>query len=175
MLFGAWWDHLLGLGCVGVAHLLDQSTQAPRWQLVLIVAAVAVASCSLCQVWPERFADLFSHRTRTLAEPCPNGVVAPFGQAYRWVRENAPAGSVVYVFRGAHSQFLYCLWNRDFSNRVEIAEPASEPAFRDLLSAPAPVILFLPHDTRAYRVYQRRSARFTEGFVDVNVSVVIAR
>jgi len=169
--------YLLGLGCVAFAHVLDETARAPRGHVMLIAAVIWVASYSLYQVWPERFAPLFgphAHRHATLAR-CPKSVVAPFGRAYRWVRAHAADGSLVYTFRGSHPQFLYCLWNRSLSNRVKIADPVNEVAFLDLLNAPTPVIVFMPHDTRAYRFYRRHADRFVEGFVDGDATVAVAR
>ena len=110
-----------------------------------------------------------------LTTPCPNDAVAPFGNAYRWVRQHAPPGAVVYVFAGTRPLFRYCLWNADFSYRVETVAPIDESAFRDLLDRAAPVLLFLPRDAPAQRYYQRNAARFSAGFDDGAVRVVVVK
>jgi hypothetical protein len=170
--------YLLGLGGVSVSHLLDRLALTDRVRMLLGSVAVLVAVVSIGQVWRHEYGLLLSNdpvvRARR-ADPCAWAQPPSFREMYRWVRDNAPAGSTVVLLESQEDVFPYCLWNRDFSNRVEFAAASTATGLIDLTGRRPGTTMVLPHRSAAYVAYLSDPGAFLEVFSGADVTLVRLR
>lgn len=153
---------LLGLGGLSFGHLLDLAAgrRAVRnGLLALAFVMCAVAYGQIHRVYFRELAGMNRQGREWVANPCNHAKPKDYRGAYRFAHENAKPGSTVYYF-GREEFFPYCLWNKDFSNRVEYAEPAGEEAFLSLARSQPEAMLFLPKYAREYGWFSKNRGHF---------------
>jgi len=143
--------YLLGVGGVGLAHVLDRAPARAR--AALVACGLAVAGCSFVQYARATLAPLQGQAIdwSTRADPCRAAVPPHWRGAYAWLRAHVAPGGSVLVFR-APGEFYhaYCLWTPQLDTHVDFAG-GTDPGAAD----PA-ALRFLPHGSPAF-------ARFAGG------------